>query len=103
MPSLSPDQYRALSPYMALSERLGNFAAYIASGNPRIVRLTYFGRIADGNTNLLRNAGVAGALARSISKKANMVNAMTIAEHRGWTVQEGRASRSGFAPIYSPT
>ena len=63
MPALSPEQYRALSPYMALAERLGNFAAYIASGNPRIVRLTYFGRIADGNTNLLRNAGLAGALA----------------------------------------
>jgi len=95
MPALSPDQYRALSPYMALAERLGNFAAYIANGNPRIVRLTYFGRIADGNTNLLRNAGVAGALARSTSKKANLVNAMTIAEHRGWTVQEGREPRSG--------
>jgi D-3-phosphoglycerate dehydrogenase len=95
MPALSPDQYRALSPYMALAERLGNFAAYIANGNPRIVRLTYFGRIADGNTNLLRNAGVAGALSRSTSKKANMVNAMTIAEHRGWTVQEGREPRSG--------
>jgi D-3-phosphoglycerate dehydrogenase len=95
MPALSPEQYRALSPYMALAERLGNFAAYIASGNPRIVRLTYFGRIADGNTNLLRNAGVAGALARSTSKKANLVNAMTIAEHRGWTVQEGREPRSG--------
>ena len=48
------------------------------------MRLTYFGRIADGNTNLLRNAGVAGVLARSTSKKANMVNAMPIAEHRGW-------------------
>jgi D-3-phosphoglycerate dehydrogenase len=74
---------------------MGNFAACIASGNPRIVRLTYFGRIADGNTNLLRNAGVAGALLRSSSKKANMVNAMTIAADRGWTVQEGREPRSG--------
>jgi len=95
MPALSPEQYRALSPYITLAERLGNFAAYIAGGNPRIVRLTYFGRIADGNTNLLRNAGVAGALARSISKKANLVNAMPIAEQRGWTVQEGREPRSG--------
>jgi D-3-phosphoglycerate dehydrogenase len=38
---------------------------------------------------------VAGALARSTSKKANLVNAMTIAEQRGWTVQEGREPRSG--------
>ena len=29
------------------------------------VRLTYFGRIADMNTSLLRNAGLAGVLNRS--------------------------------------
>jgi D-3-phosphoglycerate dehydrogenase / 2-oxoglutarate reductase len=60
MPALSPEQYRALGPYATLAERLGNFAAHIAVGNPRIVRLVYFGRIADGNTNLLRNAGAGG-------------------------------------------
>jgi len=95
MPALSPEQYRLLSPYITLAERLGNFASYIASGNPRTVRLTYFGRIGDGNTNLLRNAGLAGVLRRSTSKKANLVNAMQIAEHRGWNVQEGHQARSG--------
>ena len=32
MPALSPEQYRALGPYATLAERLGNFAAHIASG-----------------------------------------------------------------------
>ncbi|MGA2117493.1 MAG: phosphoglycerate dehydrogenase [Bryobacteraceae bacterium] len=95
MPALSPEQYRALSPYITLAERLGIFAAYIATGNPRTVRLTYFGRIGDGNTNLLRNAGLAGVLARSTSKRANLVNAMPIAEERGWNVQESRQHRTG--------
>src|SRR5438128_1513492 len=53
MPALTPAQYRTLGPYAELAERLGNFAAYVAEGNPRSVRLVYFGKIADGNTNLL--------------------------------------------------
>ena len=94
MPALTAEQYKTLGPYAELAERLGNFAAHIASGNPRMVRLTYFGKIADGNTNLLRNAGLAGVLARSTSGKANLVNAMQIAEQRGWNVAEAIEKRS---------
>ena len=94
MPAMTPEQYRALGPYVTLAERLGNFAAHIASGNPHSVRLVYFGKIANNNTNLLRSAGLAGLLSRSTSKKANLVNATQIAEHRGWTISEGHEPRS---------
>ncbi|HEV3199556.1 MAG TPA: phosphoglycerate dehydrogenase [Bryobacteraceae bacterium] len=94
MPALSPEQYRALGPYVTLAERLGNFAAHIATGNPRTVRLVYFGRIAGNNTHLLRSAGLAGLLSRSTSKKANLVNAMQIAEQRGWAIAEAHEPRS---------
>ncbi|MGA2271358.1 MAG: phosphoglycerate dehydrogenase [Bryobacteraceae bacterium] len=94
MPALSPEQYRALTPYITLAERLGNFASHIASGNPRTVRLIYFGKIADSNTSLLRNAGLAGVLSRSTSQKANLVNALQIAEQRGWNVWEAHEKRS---------
>ncbi|MGH9721273.1 MAG: phosphoglycerate dehydrogenase [Bryobacteraceae bacterium] len=97
MPALSPEQYRTLGPYMVLAERLGNFAAYIASGNPKTVRLTYKGRLAEGNTNLLRNAGLAGVLNRSMTHKANLVNAMQIAAQRGWNVAEVHEKRSGHS------
>ena len=95
MPALSPEQYRHLGPYIEMAERLGTFAAHIASGNPRTVRFTYHGKIAENNTNLLRNAGLAGALRRSSAKKANLVNAMQIASQRGWSVAEGHEKRSG--------
>ena len=95
MPALSPEQYRALGPYIAVAERLGNFAAHIAAGNPKRVRLVYQGRIADNNTHLLRNAGVAGVLNRSLAHKANLVNAMQIAAQRGWGVAESTEQRSG--------
>ena len=93
MPALSPEQYRALGPYATLAERLGTFAAHVASGNPRRVKLTYFGKIADGNTSLMRNAGLAGLLSRS-TPKVNLVNAMQTAESRGWSVAEGQEQRS---------
>ena len=88
MPALSPEMYKAVGPYIELAERLGGFAAYLASGNPRSVRLIYSGRIADFNTVLLRNAGLAGVLNRSLSYRANLVNAMPIATQRGLTVAE---------------
>ena len=95
MPAVSREQYRVLKPYVTLAERLGHFAAQVASGNPGTVRLVYFGRLADGNTNLLRNAGLAGVLTRSTSNRANLVNAMQIAESRGWNVAERHEKRSG--------
>ena len=95
MPALSREQYRALSPFVSLAERLGNFAAHMATGNPGTVRLIYYGKIADGNTHLLRNAGVAGVLSRSTEHRANLVNAMQIAEQRGWNVAERHEKRFG--------
>jgi D-3-phosphoglycerate dehydrogenase len=88
MPALSPEQYRVLSPYATLAERLGAFAAHVAPGNPRRLRMVYSGKIFGMGSGLLRNAGLAGALSRSTSNRANLVNAMQIAEERGWDVAE---------------
>ncbi|MEX2264798.1 MAG: phosphoglycerate dehydrogenase [Bryobacteraceae bacterium] len=97
MPALSPEQYKTLGPFIALAERLGTFAAFVARGNPRGVRLVYRGRIAEGNTNLLRNAGLAGVLKRSAAQKANLVNALQIASSRGWTAAESHEPRAGHS------
>ncbi len=93
MPSVSAEQYRVLSPYITLAERLGTFAAHVMSGNPQTVRLVYCGTIADGNTTLLRNSGLAGVLSRSTARKANLVNALQIADSRGWNVAEHHQKR----------
>jgi D-3-phosphoglycerate dehydrogenase len=93
MPAISPDQYRAIAPYIELAERLGNFAAHIATGPPCGIRLVYSGKIADENTHLIRNAGIAGVLSRSLATRANVVNAMQIATDRGLSVSESREAR----------
>jgi D-3-phosphoglycerate dehydrogenase / 2-oxoglutarate reductase len=95
MPALSPEMYKAVGPFIELAEKLGNFAAFVATGHPKGVRLTYSGRIAEFNTTLLRNAGMAGVLNRSLERRANLVNAMPIANERGLTVAEKHERRAG--------
>ncbi len=98
MPALSPEQYKSAGPYIDLAERLGNFAAHLVTGNPTTVRLTYFGHIADMNTSLLRNSGLAGVLNRSTAiSRANVVNAMQLAADRGWNVAEVHDKRSAHS------
>ena len=95
VPAMTAEQYRTVGPYAALAERLGTFAAYVASGNPRLVRLVYKGRIADQNTLLIRNAGVAGVLSRSLAQRANVVNALQIAHDRGLGFAERHEKNAG--------
>jgi D-3-phosphoglycerate dehydrogenase len=94
MPALTSEQYKTLGPYSRLAERLGTFASYVSNGNPKTVRLIYFGKIAELNTQLVRNAGLAGVLQRSMSGKANSVNAMQIAGDRGLAVAERHDKRT---------
>jgi D-3-phosphoglycerate dehydrogenase len=94
LPALTPEQYKTLGPYGKLAERLGEFASYISTGNPKAVRLVYFGRIAEYNTHLVRNAGLAGVLQRSSAQKANSINAMQLAGDRGLTVAERHEKRA---------
>jgi D-3-phosphoglycerate dehydrogenase len=102
VPAMTAEEYRAVGPFANLAERLGTFAAYVASGNPRAVRLTYQGKIAEQNTALIRNAGVAGVLSRSLEHKANVVNALQLAADRGLNYaerHEPRAADSGSVKL----
>jgi D-3-phosphoglycerate dehydrogenase len=95
MPALTAEEYRALGPYANLAERLGWFLSHIANGNVHTIRFTYEGRIGDNNTQLLRNAGLAGVISRSLEYRANVVNAMQIATQRGFRIVEQRESGDG--------
>ncbi len=92
--ALTPEQFKTIGPYIILAERLGAFASSIASGNPRDVRLTYYGDVAEQNTTLIRNAGLAGVLNRSLAQKANTVNSVQIAGDRGLNFAEQHEKRS---------
>jgi D-3-phosphoglycerate dehydrogenase len=93
VPAMTAEQYRAVGPYIALAEHLGTFASWAAAGNPKLVRLVYRGKIGDQNTVLVRNAGIAGVLARSMARRANVVNALQFAADRGLAFAEAHEPR----------
>ena len=64
MPSIDHQQYTQMQPYIALAEKLGAFLANVvpASGSIQEISIRYTGRIADWNTELIRNAAIQGVL-----------------------------------------
>lgn len=94
MPAMTPEQYRSVGPYIELAERLGSLAAQIAAGNPKSARLIYSGKIGDGSTHLIRNAGLVGLLNRWLSNRATLVNAMQLAAQRSLAVEERHGAKT---------
>jgi D-3-phosphoglycerate dehydrogenase len=58
------------------------------------ISLRYSGHIADGKTELIRNAAVKGILNEALEEKANLVNAAAIASARGLRIHESRKPKS---------
>ncbi|MGH9783114.1 MAG: phosphoglycerate dehydrogenase [Terriglobia bacterium] len=96
VPSISVEEYRGLRPYLELAERLGSFLAQIAPGGLAGVRIRYAGKLAQMNTNLVRNSALKGLLNHVLAEKTNIVNAVAIAEERGIRIEETRSQRTQF-------
>ena len=88
LPSLSHEEYVEIAPYIEMAERLGQFLAGSVPGNLENVQITYSGRLAQGKTDLIRNAALNGILANS--EVSNRINAAAIAAERGIRVQEDK-------------
>ena len=93
MPSLSHEEYLQLSPYLDMAERLGTFVASIAKpGSISSVHLSYNGKLAEGKTDLIRNAALTGVLGHS--ENVNRINAASVAEERGIRLHESKKEQS---------
>jgi D-3-phosphoglycerate dehydrogenase / 2-oxoglutarate reductase len=88
VPSLSREEYVEVSPYIDMAERLGLFLSHATSGNLESIQITYAGRIAQGKTELIRNAAICGVFANS--EVVNHINAAAIAQERGIRIQEDK-------------
>jgi len=99
VPSVSHEEYLELHPYIVLAERLGAFLAQTAEGTLEEISLKYTGHIAEGKTELIRNAAIKGILNQALEEKANLVNAATIASSRGLKVQESGSAKSSTGGV----
>jgi len=88
VPSLSREEYVEAAPYIDMAERLGLFLSHATPGNLEAIQITYAGRIAQGKTELIRNAAICGVFANS--EVVNRINAAAIAQERGIRIQEDK-------------
>jgi D-3-phosphoglycerate dehydrogenase len=93
LPSLSPEEYKRLQPYLQLGEKLGSFLAQIAGERVEQVSISYDGGLAELNTHLVKNAVLKGILGRALSEEVNLVNAGALAQSRALEVIEMSSTR----------
>jgi D-3-phosphoglycerate dehydrogenase len=101
LPSLSHEEYVELSPYINMAARLGAFLSATADGNVESIAIAYRGRLAQGKTDLVRNAAIQGVLAHS--ENVNAINAAAVAEERGIRLHESKVENGGSASGMSVT
>ncbi len=99
VPSLSHEEYLKLAPYIDLAGRLGSFLAQVGKGGFESIHIVYGGALAEGKTELIRNAAIAGLLQGS--ENVNRINAAAVAQERGIRVHEEKeeSHRGGGAAV----
>lgn len=97
-PSLSHEQYLVLAPFGEAAERLGAALAQLLpaeSGGLESIVLAYHGALAGAQTEMVRNAAIAGVLGQS--EGANRINAAQVAADGGVRVHEEKIAGGGSA------
>ncbi|MEO5935657.1 MAG: phosphoglycerate dehydrogenase [Terriglobales bacterium] len=92
VPSVTDEEFATIAPFIALAEKLGSFLAQVGARDTNLeeIALRYSGRIAEGKTDLIRNAAIKGVLNQFAPDSANLVNAAGVAKDRGIRVEESK-------------
>lgn len=93
-PSVDPETYHALLPYINLCEKLGAFTSQIAQGALTDVSVTYSGDIAAHSTAPLTMALMKGLLSPMLRDTVNFINSLSLAKERGIRVTELKSMQS---------
>ena len=89
-PSMDPELFKALQPYLVLSEKLGRLASQLAEGRMQEVRIDYRGEIAGYDPAPLTAAVVKGSLDPFMEDAVNYVNSLALAKGRSIRVIESK-------------
>lgn len=93
-PSLPPDEFKRLRPFVDLAERLGTFIAQMNDQRLSGISIGFFGELAASRTDMLVNAVLTGFFKPILESGVTLVNARTVAAARGLEVEETRSERS---------
>jgi D-3-phosphoglycerate dehydrogenase len=92
-PSVDPETYHVLQPYINLCEKLGSFTSQISQGAFQEVNVVYSGEIARHDTAPLTMALLKGLLAPMLQDTVNYINSGAIAKERGIRVNETKSAQ----------
>lgn len=87
-PSIEPELYEQLSPYIELSEKIGKMYSQLHEGRIASVEITYSGDVAGKNVFPMTSALVKGLLEPVVQESVNYVNAIVLAKSRGIHIVE---------------
>lgn len=101
-PSLAREESARMRPFFELGFRLGQLAGQIGAGPFEEIGIRYYGELANGETKLLNNYVLLGALRAGAHVDANLINAAPVAKERGIKVVETKSTRErGYSHLIS--
>ena len=92
-PSVSPEEFSRLRPFIELGERLGAFLAQMNDAHAHGLGVRYYGDLAQGRNDMIVNAVLVGLFRPILSSGVTLVNARNVANDRGIEIVESRSSR----------
>ena len=95
-PSVSPEAYKRLRPYLVLARSLGLVVAQMGEARISAIGVRYYGELAAEDNQLLGSAVLEGVLSAILSSSGGVtpINARTIATDRGIELVESRSTRA---------
>ena len=91
LPSLKPEDFEYLLPYLKLAESMGKIAAARLEGSFERVKIMCRGKLASKDTDYLSRAGLKGLLEYILGPNINLVSSMVIAKERGIEIEESKS------------
>lgn len=92
-PSVAPEVYKILEPYLNLGEKLGQLASQLVEGRLQEVDIIYSGQVAGYDAKPLTLAIIKGILSPMVQETVNFVNATNLAQERGIKIQEAKSNQ----------
>ncbi len=94
LPSLDPEAYKVLKPWIMLAEKIGTLQSQLFPGSLKNVNILYGGEVTRYPLNPLTIAVVKGLLTPICGETVNFVNAPAMAKERGIDVTESRSTQA---------
>lgn len=92
-PSVTPEDFNRLQPYLTLAERLGGFLGQLTEERVEGVGIRYYGELAGHSHDMVVGAVLVGLFRTILSSSVTLVNARSLAQQRGLEITESHSSR----------